>query len=593
MISDCNLWHALQKNAIAQPSKIALSFEKQSITYKQLYSMVGFTAEVIYKSGAKPGDIIIVFMENSIDMIVSFLASLCNRCTVLPIDSELPAERIRLIIQDSNPKIILCNTTLLKDRLDSIGYGCILVDEMLMNAKVNDEFIAALRGNQIDDNAFCIYTSGTTGSPKGVLLNYRGIINHANAKIELLSLSNDVKMCLSFNVGFVASIWQIITPIYIGGQLIICRKELIKNPYAFFSMLQTEGLNFVAITPHTLRGYLEYIKHRNEKLPLTHIRQIVLTGEKIDATLVKEFYREYSDIQLVNAYGQTECSDDTYHYVIPTINDNSNVPIGKPIFNMYGCVLDESFNEVGDDETGELYIGGIGVATGYMNNEKLSREKFVFLPERMDRFYRTGDIVKKNLNGDLIYVGRKDNQVKIRGHRIELEEVETYLKSYPDINQAIALQTELNGTNIIQCVFTSNVVINKRILFEFFSKHMPKYMIPSRLIQISEFVYTPNGKINRQYDYSSLAVNDELDSADEDMSDLQICIFEVIKPFLTTEAMVPNMTIEMSGIDSISFVRMVIQLEDAFDFEFDDYKLALSEFSTILELIQYVERKVK
>ena len=483
--------------------------------------------------------------------------------------------------------------SLLKNRLDSIGYGCILVDEMLMNAKVNDEFIAALRGNQIDDNAFFIYASGTTGSPKGVLLNYRGVINHANAKIKLLSLSNDVKICLSFNVGFVASTWQIITPIYLGGQLIIFRKELIKNPYAFFTMLQTECLSFVVITPHTLRGYLEYIKHRDEKLPLNHIRQIVLTGEIIDAILVNEFYREYSNIQLVNAYGQTECSDDIYHYVIPITSDNSNVPIGKPIFNMYGCVLDESFNEVWDDETGELYIGGVGVATGYMNNEKLSREKFVFIPERMDRFYRTGDIVKRNLNGDLIYVGRKDNQVKIRGHRIELEEVETYLKSYPDINQAIALQTELNGINIIQCVFTSNVVINKRILFEFFSKHMPKYMIPSKLIQISEFVYTPNGIINRKYDYSSLAVNDEMDSVNGKLSDLQIRIFEIIKPFLTTEEMVPNMAIEMSGIDSISFVRMVIQLEDACAFEFDDHKLVLSEFPTMLEIVKYVEKKIK
>lgn len=186
--------------------------------------------------------------------------------------------------------------------------------------------------------------------------------------------------------------------------------------------------------PQSLYAYISYIGSKHQKLPLPKMKQIILTGEKVDKVVVEKFYENYDHITLINAYGQSECSDDTFHYEIPQSFIDGDIPIGRPIPNIKYLILDENLNEVSNGEKGELCIGGVCLLQSYLNNQQLTNEKFVDVSGEF--FYRTGDIVRLNLNNDVVYLGRADNQIKIRGHLVEPEEIEAHLNQIAGINQA-------------------------------------------------------------------------------------------------------------------------------------------------------------
>lgn len=589
MINQCNIYQYLTEYSNLQPYKTALKIQEETVNYSELYRMVSSFADGIFRTGVKAGDMIAVIMDNSINMVVVMLAILCNRCVVLPIESELPSERIKMIIEDAKPKIAFCDSNLTQDKLKKLDYQSVIINAIPKDYITTTDLVQIFGSIQSDDGAFCMFTSGTTGAPKGVILTYKGILNHIQAKVDLLNLNHEKKMCLSFSTSFVASIWQILTPIMLGAQLVLYHKDLVKKPYRFFKQLQKDTIDFVCITPHTLRGYLEYIKHGRAKLPLENLKSIILTGEKADASLVKDFYNEYGNIEIINAYGQTECSDDTFHYRIPRSIDTCNVPIGKPIPNMFGYVLDENFNPVASGSEGELFISGTGVAEGYFNNEELSALKFIKLPHIEGYLYRTGDIVIEDDNQLVTYIGRKDNQIKIRGYRIQLEEVENTINQFPNISQAIAKESELNGTKIIEAVYTGSVNISVDDLKGYLRSYLPDYMIPARFTQIQSFEYTQNGKINRKKNYSSADNIDKAQTASS-LNVVQKEIYDNIRSVLNSEISLDT-SLSAEGIDSISFVSIVVSLEESFDFEFDDDKTLTEAFPTILDLIKYVEAK--
>ena len=589
MISNYDIYSCLHKVAESYPRKTAITCQNESVNYSDLYNMVCSLGEGIYKSDIYAGDIIAVIMDNSINMIVTILAILCNHCVVLPIDNELPSERIKMIIDDAKPKLAFCDSELTQNKLNNLGYHGVLI-ETIPKDNINAlSFMDMLENVQGTDGAFCMYTSGTTGVPKGVIINYVGIINHINAKISLLNLNANTKMCLSFNISFVASIWQIIAPILIGANLVLYNKNLIKKPYIFFEKLEKDDIDFVCVTPYTLKSYLEYLKHGKPKIQLENVKYIVLTGEKVSVSIVKDFYAQYENIELINAYGQTECSDDTYHYLIPRENEMSSIPIGKPIPNIYGYILDENYHALPNGMAGELFIGGLGVANGYLNNEELTALKFITLPNTTERLYRTGDIVKK-CNDVFVYLGRIDHQVKIRGYRIELEEIETYLHLFPNILEAVAKEVELNDVKIIEAIYTGTENIDVNALTSYLKTCLPDYMIPAKFTQIESFAYTANGKIDRNRSYVSGAFF-ESENTPNNLSLIQNEIYEVIKSALKKDISIDK-DLSVVGIDSITFVTIVISLEETFGFEFDDNMLLISEYPTILDMIKYVERKL-
>lgn len=353
--------------------------------------MVISLTDELKQLGVKKNDFVAIYMSNSIDMFLSIFAILNCNAVVLPVNIDLPTEQISRIVTESNSKIILYN-----EHAAKAGHGnnfsnitTHLVDYTKINT--NNKSENDLTKYNLNDLAYCIYTSGSSGLPQGVLLTYEGILNHIEAKISLLRLTSESRLCLSFNIGFVASIWQILTPVLMGAQLFIYDNDLFKKPYQFLEQLERDDIDVVSMIPQSLYGYCRYFGGKHQKLQLTNMKHIILTGEKVDKVVVESFYKNYDHISLINAYGQSECSDDTFHYVIPRNITSGEIPIGKPIQNVSYRILNDNLEEVAIGEKGELYIGGTCLSQCYLNNDQLTKEKFVTVSS--SSFYRTGDIV--------------------------------------------------------------------------------------------------------------------------------------------------------------------------------------------------------
>lgn len=576
------------------PDKKAIICNNQYISYSELWDIVVSLTEELRRFGIRKGDFIAVHMSNSIDMVVSIFAILNCNAVVIPVNIDLPHEQITRILTESNPKMILYNEFASPEIKDgSILTYCVNYTELKKNNQSKNELVIY----NPKDLAYCIFTSGSSGIPKGVLLTYEGIINHIEAKISLLNLTCDSRLCLSFNIGFVASIWQILTPILLGAQLYIYDNDLIKKPYQFLEQLERDEIDVVSMIPHSLYGYFQYIGDKHPKLALSNMKHIILTGEKVDRVVAERFYKEYDHISLINAYGQSECSDDTFHYEIPKNLIAGDIPIGKPIQNISYHILNENLEEVADEEKGELYIGGVCLSQCYLNNDQLTKDKFVTISD--SAHYRTGDIVKQNENKDVVCLGRVDNQIKIRGYRVEPEEVEAHLNQMEGIKQSIVIALETNEINkILGAYYISEINIDSKNIINYLSQNLPSYMIPSVFKRVENFIENANGKIDRKkvLECAEVKSNDGVSNfSDSDgLSDIQKRAFEVIISNLS-EKISDNISVDMDfnsiGLDSITFITIIVALEGEFDFEFDDEMLLITKFPTVRSMVEYVESK--
>jgi amino acid adenylation domain-containing protein len=576
------------------PDKKAIVCNDQYISYSEHWDIVTSLTKELKRVGIRKGDFVAVHMSNSIEMVVSIFAILNCNAIVIPVNIDLPHEQITRILTESNPKMILYNDHARPEIKDeSILTYCVKYTELKKNNPSENELIIY----DPKDLAYCIFTSGSSGVPKGVLLTYEGIINHIEAKISLLNLTCESRLCLSFNIGFVASVWQILTPILLGAQLFIYDNDLIKKPYQFLEQLECDEMNVVSMIPHSLYGYFQYIGDKHQKLALSNMKQIILTGEKVDRIVAETFYKEYDHISLINAYGQSECSDDTFHYEIPKNFIAGDIPIGKPIQNISYHILNETLEEVADEEKGELYIGGICLSQCYLSNEQLTRDEFVTISD--SAYYRTGDIVKQNENKDVVCLGRIDNQIKIRGYRVEPEEIEAHLNQIAGIKQSVVIALETNKIDkILGVYYVSEINIDSKDIVNYLSAKLPSYMIPSVFKRVEKFIENANGKIDRKkvLECTEVKSGDAIPdiSVSDELNDVQKKAFKVIIANLS-EKVSDNVSLDMDfnsiGLDSITFIKIIVALECEFDFEFDDEMLLITKFPTVKSMVEYVESK--
>ena len=597
MNNNCSAKKTLLNFSQINPNQKAVVYKERSITYSEFLNMIISLTDELNQLGVGKNDFVAIYMSNSIEMVISIFAILNCNAIVIPINIDIPAEQISRILVESSPKIILYNEFAVKTQPVN-NYGNITTHRVdctkfnKNNISKNDLIIYEPK-----DLAYCIFTSGSSGLPKGVLLKYEGIINHIEAKISLLKLTSESRLCLSFNIGFVASIWQIITPIVLGAQLFIYDNDLIKKPYHFLKQLDQDEINIVSMIPQSLYGYCQYIGGVHQKLQLLCMRHIILTGEKVDKVVAENFCDKYEHISLINAYGQSECSDDTFHCIIPRNITSRDIPIGKPIQNISYHIFDDNLEEVAPGEKGELYIGGNCLAQCYLNNDQLTKEKFVAVSN--STYYRTGDIVKLIDNHDVTCLGRTDNQIKIRGFRVEPEEIEVHINEIEGIEQSIVSILEANEIDKILCAYyTSDKNLNSKDFTDHLSTKLYEYMIPSIYKRVECFVTTANGKTDRNRLLECVEIKPSepsLDGSDPtDLSDIQKKAFKVI--ISTLDSKIKDVTIKTSfggaAVDSITFISIVVALEGEFEFEFDDDMLLLTKFDTIKSMLEYVESKV-
>ncbi len=510
-----------------------------------------------------------LLMERTPELIFTIYKCMEDKITYIPIDPSYPLERIQYIVDQTKPDNIMTN--------------------MNLNIKFNPNKIK----NTFDNNiAYIVYTSGSTGTPKGVEILRDGVMHFIDGISEAIDFTAGKRIACFATIAFDIFFMESIMALYKGLTVVLADENEQHNPRLMAELIVNNNVEMIEMTPSSMQLLLNYDKDLN---CLKKVKEIMLGGEPLPLKLLK-ILQEKTTAKIYNLYGLTET---TIWSTISDLTKKDKIDVGKPIRGTQIYIIDEKLNILDDGQAGEICIGGKGLAKGYFEQDKLTEKRFVYLPqEPYVRIYKTGDLGRRLPDGNLEYHGRTDNQIKLRGHRIELEEIEANINEFQNILQSIVKVIDLNETDkILEAIYVGSQVIDQSALRTFLEKRLPDYMIPSKFTQIESFTYLPNGKIDRKNIYSSNYNSIETNVTDtvNELTELQQKAFDIIKSNLE-ESVIQNINIDSdlasAGINSITFIKIVVSLETEFDFEFDDEKLLFVAFPTLRSITEYTELKV-
>lgn len=478
-----------EEQAAKTPDNIVLLFDEQQLTYEELNKKANQLARVLREKGTKPETIIGVLVKRSPEMIIAILSILKAGSAYLPLDPDYPQERIQHMLEESKTDILLTQSSF-ADHLSFRGKVIDLEDSRLYQG--NDLNLENL--NHPHDLAYVIYTSGSTGQAKGVLIEHKSLINYVYWRIKTYQFNpSDVTLQpLSFSFdGFGANLYS---SILTGGKLVILDNHRWMDFEYIQSVIKEKKVTHMSIVPAMYRKILQVVTRES----LQSLRLVVLAGEKSDKELLKLNDSFNLGIMLSNEYGPTENSITTTALLGMT-DENVSV-IGRPISNHRVYILDQYQNLLPIGCPGEMYVAGVGLARGYLHQPDLTGENFVpdpFIPG--ERMYRTGDMARWFPGGLVEFLGRKDQQVKLRGLRIELEEIEARLLEHEFIKQVVVIVRAFRNQNDnLYAYYVSEKEIPRLELRKFLAEKLPYYMIPSYFIKLESFPLTATGKIHRQ-----------------------------------------------------------------------------------------------
>lgn len=619
------LYGLFADQVMKSPNSTAVGFEDRKLTYNELNRRANQTARMLKAVGVGSGDIVGFMIPRSEALVIGIMGILKANAVCLPLDISYPEKRIDGILSDSSAKFLLQQKGY-KGRLSFPGVT-INLDHL------HEDFVEISVEPGIHQSnllAYIIYTSGSTGKPKGTPLCHSGIINHVFTKIRELGLGQDDICCQNLNITFVASIWQFFAPLFTGNQLHIYPQDVVSDPYAFFRKVEDDHVSVVEVVPSLLNTYIELLEEGKARIELTNLRVLVLTGEKVIPRLVNRFYKYYG-IDLINAYGQSECSDDTLHYKIPYNLETSTVPIGSPANNTQVYILGIDGHLLPAGVWGELYIGGDGLAAGYLNRPELTAEKFIDVSKQGDLFsslhlklntkhlklFRTGDIARWLSDGSVEFLGRIDHQVKIRGYRIELDEIASQLMKHDKIKKAVLMVRGDDAENKYLCAYMiptetagsvsfptlalstdsadssdSEIPFNSNVLRTYLSRELPDYMIPSYFLLLEKIPLKPNGKVdwNALPDPRKFKLGEKPGELRDEVEKKLITLWaEVLK--IEEDRLDSNSDFFQLGGNSLRSVTLVAKIHEELD-----VNLSLTEifdFPTIKGLGEYIRKTSK
>ncbi|WP_298511898.1 non-ribosomal peptide synthetase [uncultured Kordia sp.] len=404
-----------------------------------------------------------------------------------------------------------------------------------------------------NDTAYIIYTSGSTGVPKGVLLHHKGLLNHLDSMIEELNLTQNSKIIQNASVTFDISVWQLLNALLIGGTTLIYGSELVNEPTRFIEKLRDDKASILQVVP----SYLSILLDEANQGDFDGLEFLLVTGEAVSQDILIRWFDAYPNIKVVNAYGPAEASDDVTLHIMSKAPESYNVPIGKPIRNMKVHILDDFNQKCPIGVIGEICVSGIGVGDGYLNNSALTAEKFVSDPfDASQKMYKTGDLGKWSWDGELFFLGRKDFQVKVRGHRIELGEIESKVNLF--VEKAIILEEE---GDLVGFIKNSNKV-NVQELELALNNYLPDYMIPRKWKQLEVFPLSSNGKIDKK---KLFWVNEEITNYVAPKNEREEKIQLIWQRVLNLESISMHNDFFQLGGHSIKAMRLISEYHKTFD----------------------------
>ncbi|MBZ4418503.1 amino acid adenylation domain-containing protein [Myxococcus sp. RHSTA-1-4] len=495
------LHHLIAAHAARTPDAIAVTDPERRLTYAQLDARANRLAHHLRSLGVGPERLVGIFLERSVDLVVAVLAVLKSGGAYVPLDPSYPPDRVALMLSDSQPSVLVTRRAL-RSTLPAPLPTVVSLDEDAPAIEGHPD-TAPVGGAGPDHLAYVVYTSGSTGRPKGVMVGHRGLANAYFAwerDYRLPTLRAHLQMAsFSFDV-FSGDLARALGS---GATLVLCPREWLLEPASLYALMQREQVDCGEFVPAVVRLLMGHLQEHG--LRLDFMRLLIVGSDTWD---MREYHQLRGlcgpDTRLVSSYGLSEATiDSTYFESVAPVPSEQTVPIGRPFPNAWMYLLDAALQPVPIGVPGELFVGGVGLARGYRGQPHLTAERFVphpFSEEPGARLYRTGDLARYAADGTLEFIGRNDTQVKLRGHRIELDEIKAKLLEHEGV-RAVELLVHGDGAArqlVAYLTLTAPGVVGAEVLRQDLKKHLPAYMVPSAFVILESFPLTPNGKVDRK-----------------------------------------------------------------------------------------------
>ncbi|WP_431479914.1 non-ribosomal peptide synthase/polyketide synthase [Pseudomonas simiae] len=480
--------HLIEDQVQATPDAPALVFGTTTLTYAQLDARANQLAHALREKGVAPDVLVGICIERSIEMVVGLLAILKAGGAYVPLDPEYPQERLAYMIEDSGIQLLLSQHSL----LPVLPVESIQVIALDQPASWLDGYSAESANVPLHalNLAYVIYTSGSTGKPKGAGNSHRALVNRLCWMQQAYGLDARDAVLQKTPFSFDVSVWEFFWPLMTGARLVVAAPGEHREPARLIETIGRHGITTLHFVPSMLQAFI----HEPGVQACTSLQRIVCSGEALPLDAQLQVFAKLPQAGLFNLYGPTEAAIDVTHWTCVDEGADS-VPIGRPIANLGTYVLDAQLNPVPAGVSGELYLGGIGLARSYHRRPALTAERFVPNPFGDGaRLYRTGDRVRQRADGVIEYLGRLDHQVKLRGLRIELGEIETRLMQHPSVREAVVLVQ--GGKQLVAYLVledTAPVDLKAWLL-----SSLPEYMVPSHMVPLAKLPVTANGKLDRK-----------------------------------------------------------------------------------------------
>jgi L-arginine---[L-arginyl-carrier protein] ligase len=505
--------------------QLALSDVEQTLTYDEVNQRVELLARRLMDDGVKLGDIVAVALPRSVDLTIALLAVLRVGAAYLPLDVGYPDERLAYMMDDAAPSMLITQSAL-ASRMGQWGRLLLVDGQAINNNRIERQNIASIACPPFPEvspemGAYLLYTSGSTGKPKGVLVSHEAIVNRILWMQHQYSLDATDVVLQKTPCSFDVSVWEFFWSMMVGARLMMAPPDSHRDPEALVTLIETYQITTLHFVPSMLAAWVSYLEQSGRAVACQSLRRVFCSGEALSSELAAR-YAALLDAPLHNLYGPTEAAVDVTYRPAGRVDLASalsrTVPIGLPVWNTQLRILDGALRHVPIGVAGELYLCGVQLAAGYLGKPALTASRFVADPyANGQRMYRTGDVVRWLPTGDVEYLGRTDDQLKIRGQRVELGEIESVLQTLPGVQEAVVHARILGGAAQLAgmdsrqlvgyVVMESQDVVEMAALRQLMSDKLPAHMVPVAIVALPAFPLSANGKLDRKALPDPAAVN--------------------------------------------------------------------------------------
>jgi amino acid adenylation domain-containing protein/non-ribosomal peptide synthase protein (TIGR01720 family) len=538
---------AFEDIALANPNSVAVTDSNGSLMYQELNERANKLANKILEhslSNKRLG----LFLGRNSDMIVAMLGTLKSGCSYVPLDPSYPKDRINYIIKDAKIDMVVTSSDLLEE-LD-VDIKKILIEDI---ATASDQ--RPSKTHTTDDEVYVIYTSGSTGKPKGVSISHKNLYYSTFARPLFYEENNPTCFLLFSSFSFDSSVAGIYWTLLTGGHLLISKEKAEQDIQKVASLIDKERVSHTLLLPSLYRVLL---LETNPNL-LKSLEIVMVAGEECSTRTVEQHFNTLPTAKLYNEYGPTEGTVWCIAHKVSPKDSVNRVPIGRPIPGAKTYILDSRNRRVPVGVKGELTIGGKGISNGYIGNAEADNNRLIenFMDE--GKLYKTGDVASYRKDGSIDFWGRIDNQIKIRGHRVELKEIERVLISVKQVHQANVIFDDSKQQLFAFVIQENQSFLQEKEIKQRLKESLPAYMIPSSILMIDDFPRLPNGKIDKKRLKEMIQDSNKADkdTANEELTSIERDLIEIWKEILNEQNIGVNDNFFAMGGDSISSIRMV------------------------------------